>query len=84
MDDPYWKAFHSALAEEHCPYQKEIFTGGTDSRFVRKLGYRAIGFSPMNNTKVLLHDHNECIHEKVFLRGVEIYARIIDKLGNVP
>ncbi|PIO56567.1 hypothetical protein TELCIR_22033 [Teladorsagia circumcincta] len=83
-NDPYWRAFASALAEEGCEYRKEIFTAGTDSRFVRKLGYRAIGFSPMTNTKVLLHDHDECIHEKVFLRGIQIYATIIDNLGNLP
>lgn len=51
--------------------------------FSFQLGYPAIGFSPMNNTPILLHDHNEFLNEKVFLRGIEIYCEIITALGNV-
>lgn len=51
--------------------------------FPFQLGYPAIGFSPMNNTPILLHDHNEYLNEKVFLRGIEIYCEIITALGNV-
>ncbi|KAK6053210.1 hypothetical protein COOONC_09284, partial [Cooperia oncophora] len=47
------------------------------------LGYRSIGFSPMINTPQLLHDHNEYLNERVFLRGVEIYETLIDNLANV-
>jgi hypothetical protein len=38
----------------------------------------------MINTPVLLHDHNEFLNEKVFLRGVEIYTKLIERLANVP
>ena len=51
--------------------------------FSFQLGYPAIGFSPMNNTPILLHDHNEFLNENVFLRGIEIYCEIITALGNV-
>lgn len=37
----------------------------------------------MNNTPVLLHDHNEFLNEKIFLRGIEIYCEIISSLANV-
>ena len=37
----------------------------------------------MNNTPVLLHDHNEYLDESVFLRGVEIYEKLIPNLANV-
>ena len=37
----------------------EILPASTDSRYVRKEGIVAFGFSPMANTPVLLHDHNE-------------------------
>ena len=37
----------------------------------------------MNNTPILLHDHNEFLNENVFLRGIEIYCEIITALGNV-
>uniref|UniRef100_A0A914PWE5 Aminoacylase n=1 Tax=Panagrolaimus davidi TaxID=227884 RepID=A0A914PWE5_9BILA len=67
----------------NCKYETEIFIGATDSRYLRELGYRSIGFSPMNNTPILLHDHNEYIDESVFLRGIEIYEKLIPNLANV-
>ncbi|KAI6239599.1 N-acyl-L-amino-acid amidohydrolase [Aphelenchoides fujianensis] len=68
-DNPFWNAFSSVLEEEKCKISKEIFIGATDSRYLRDLGYWAIGFSPMINTPVLLHDHNEFLNEKVFLKA---------------
>lgn len=47
-------------------------------------GYPALGFSPMNRTPVLLHDHNEFLNEDVFLRGIDIYARLLPALASVP
>jgi len=37
----------------------------------------------MNNTPVLLHDHNEFLNARVFLKGIEIYANLITSLANV-
>ncbi|CAJ0600925.1 unnamed protein product [Cylicocyclus nassatus] len=81
--DPFWAAFKKSMAEEKCEFEKDIFPGSTDSRFVRKHGYRAIGFSPMNNTPSLLHDHDEYLNENVFLRGVKVYETLIDNLASV-
>ena len=55
-----------------------------DSTFLREVGIPALGFSPMNHTPVLLHDHNEFISETVFLKGIDIYTHIITVMGNVP
>ncbi|KHJ80321.1 N-acyl-L-amino-acid amidohydrolase [Oesophagostomum dentatum] len=82
-DDPFWAAFVKSMKDEKCEFEKDIFPGSTDSRFVRKLGYRSIGFSPMNNTPSLLHDHNEYLNEAVYLRGVKIYETLIDNLASV-
>lgn len=49
-----------------------------------QVGHPAIGFSPMNRTPVLLHDHNEFLNEQVFLRGIDIYARLLPALASVP
>uniref|UniRef100_A0A8C0HBY9 N-acyl-aliphatic-L-amino acid amidohydrolase n=1 Tax=Chelonoidis abingdonii TaxID=106734 RepID=A0A8C0HBY9_CHEAB len=62
----------------------EIFPAATDSRFIRAAGHPALGFSPMNHTPVLLHDHNEYLNERVFLRGIEIYACLLTSLASVP
>jgi len=72
------------LEEMDCKISKEIFVGATDSRYLRDLGYKAIGFSPMINTPQLLHDHNEFLNERVFLRGITIYEQLIERLANVP
>ncbi|MED6285332.1 Aminoacylase-1A [Characodon lateralis] len=55
---------------------KEIFPAATDSRFIRAVGIPAIGFSPMNRTPILLHDHNEYLNERVFLNGVSVFSQI--------
>jgi len=37
----------------------------------------------MNNTPILLHDHNEFLNADVFLRGIDIYRHLIENLANV-
>ncbi|XP_074109751.1 aminoacylase-1 [Cotesia typhae] len=85
LDDnnPFWLAFKSAIDKRGMKIQIGIFPGGTDSRYVRGIGLPAIGFSPMNNTPILLHDHNEYLNKDVFLRGIEIYMDIIPSVANV-
>lgn len=84
VDDtnPYWLAFKRACDEEKINLDIGIFPAATDSRYIRAVGIPAIGFSPMNRTKVLLHDHDEHLNVKVFLRGIDIYKRIIKNLAN--
>uniref|UniRef100_A0A8C0IUL2 N-acyl-aliphatic-L-amino acid amidohydrolase n=1 Tax=Chelonoidis abingdonii TaxID=106734 RepID=A0A8C0IUL2_CHEAB len=67
--DPWWKAFSGALTLPLTALQA---------------GHPALGFSPMNHTPVLLHDHNEYLNERVFLRGIEIYACLLTSLASVP
>ena len=54
----------------------EIFTGGTDSRYIREVGIPALGFSPMNNTPILLHDHDEFLEAETYLKGIEYFTKI--------
>jgi aminoacylase len=61
----------------------QVFPGGTDSRYIRGLNIPAIGFSPMNFTPVLLHDHDEFLQADIYLRGIEIYQTIIPKIANL-
>ncbi|XP_073828399.1 aminoacylase-1B [Musca autumnalis] len=84
VDDtnPYWVAFKGATDELGLKLKPQIFTGGTDSRYIRQVGIPALGFSPMNNTPVLLHDHDEFLHADVYLRGIDIYEKIIENLAN--
>lgn len=79
---PYWVAFKDALDEMGLKVKPQIFPGGTDSRYIRSVGIPAVGFSPMNNTPVLLHDHDEYLQADVFLKGIEIYKNIITRVAN--
>ncbi|XP_023727713.1 aminoacylase-1 isoform X2 [Cryptotermes secundus] len=81
--NPWWLAFKRACDDMNLELKPAIFPGGTDSRYVRRVGLPAFGFSPMIKTPVLLHDHDEYLNEDVFLKGIDIYCQIISALGNV-
>ncbi|XP_041565455.1 aminoacylase-1A-like isoform X1 [Drosophila elegans] len=81
--NPFWVAFKRATDELGLSTKLQVFPGGTDSRYIRHVGIPALGFSPMNNTPVLLHDHDEFLHAETYLQGVEIYKKIIVNLANV-
>ena len=51
---------------------------------VVQAGIPALGFSPMNNTPILLHDHNEYLNEDVYLRGIDIYCQVLPAIASVP
>lgn len=46
------------------------------------MGIQALGFSPINNTPILMHDHDEYLTIDVFLNGIEIYKKLIPKLAS--
>ena len=81
--DPWYSAMKEAFTKHSLRVRPQIFPAGTDSRYLRQLGLPAIGFSPMPNTPVLLHDHNEFLNEEVFLKGIEIFVDIIENVANV-
>uniref|UniRef100_A0A8D3BH98 N-acyl-aliphatic-L-amino acid amidohydrolase n=1 Tax=Scophthalmus maximus TaxID=52904 RepID=A0A8D3BH98_SCOMX len=83
-NDPWWSSFSAACKTLNMTLEKEIFPAATDSRFIRAVGIPAIGFSPMNRTPILLHDHNEYLNEQVFLKGISVYERLIPALASVP
>jgi len=82
-NDPWYSALKKAFNKHKLKVKPQIFPAGTDSRYLREIGIPAIGFSPMPNTPVLLHDHNEFLNEKIFLRGIDIFEDIIENVANV-
>ncbi|XP_043714367.1 aminoacylase-1-like [Telopea speciosissima] len=56
----------------------EVLPLSSDSTYYRLRGLPAIGFSPMTNTPILLHDHNEFLNQVEYLKGIEIYESIIE------
>ncbi|CAN1140829.1 Acy1 [Linum perenne] len=80
--NPWWAVFQQAIAAAGGKLAKpEILGSTTDARYMRQLGIPALGFSPMTNTPILLHDHNEFLKESVFLKGIEVYEHVISSLS---
>ncbi|XP_065853387.1 uncharacterized protein [Euphorbia lathyris] len=76
--NPWWALLEEAVTKANGKLGKpEIFPAATDSRYFRDQGIPAIGFSPMANTPILLHDHNEFLNQGEYLRGIDMYTSII-------
>ncbi|KFD52368.1 hypothetical protein M514_06749 [Trichuris suis] len=83
-DDPWWKAICNVFDQLGFKYRPAVFAGATDARYLRYKGIAAYGFSPIVQTPILLHDHNEYLHRDTYLKGIETYAHLIEALANVP
>jgi aminoacylase len=81
-DSKWWQLFKEAMDRMNIKLELQVFPAATDSRFIRSKGIPAFGFSPINNTPILLHDHNEFLNENIFLRGIKIYVDLISTLCN--
>ena len=81
-NDPWYKSFKSATDKHNLKLDTRIFPAATDSRYIREVGIPAIGFSPMNNTPILLHDHNEFLNENIFLKGIDIFVDVVEAVAN--
>ncbi|KAK4561907.1 hypothetical protein RGQ29_004670 [Quercus rubra] len=76
--NPWWDLLEEAVRKANGKLGKpDIFPAATDSRYFRELGFPAIGFSPMVNTPILPHDHNEFLNQDEYLKGVDVYVSII-------
>ncbi|KAF2286366.1 hypothetical protein GH714_015522 [Hevea brasiliensis] len=76
--NPWWALLEEAVKKANGKLGKpEIFPAATDSRYFRLKGLPSIGFSPMANTPILLHDHNEFLNRAQYLKGIDIYESII-------
>lgn len=76
--NPWWVLLEEAVRSAGEKLGKpEIRSGSTDAYFFRQQGLPAIGFSPMKNTPILAHDHNEYLNQAEYLKGVDVYISII-------
>lgn len=76
--NPWWTLLKEAVMKANGKLAKpEIFPASTDARYFRNLGLPALGFSPMANTPILLHDHDEFLNQDEYLKGIGIYESII-------
>eukprot|EP00099_Drosophila_melanogaster_P013149 NP_001287478.1 uncharacterized protein Dmel_CG6726, isoform C [Drosophila melanogaster] len=78
----YWLAFKKALDDLGLKTRVRVFPGATDSRYIRYAGIPALGFSPINNTPILLHDHDEFLKADTYLHGIEVYKKLIPAVAD--
>ncbi|KAL6661141.1 hypothetical protein ACP70R_000525 [Stipagrostis hirtigluma subsp. patula] len=80
--NPWWLVFEEAVKKAGGKLGKpEILPGFTDARYFRKLGLPAFGFSPIANTPILSHNHNEFLSKDEYLKGIGIYESVIRALA---
>lgn len=54
----------------------------TTRRLFFQLGIPALGFSPINCTTSLPYGPNEYLNKKVFLKGIDIFVKVIKGVAN--
>ncbi|CAO2820231.1 unnamed protein product [Amaranthus hypochondriacus] len=81
--NPWWSVFVEAITAVGGKLGKpEILASTTDARFMRQRGIPTLGFSPMTNTPILLHDHNEFLQDDVYIKGIMVYESVISHLSS--
>eukprot|EP00871_Galdieria_phlegrea_P000897 jgi/Galph1/1808/GphlegSOOS_G492.1 len=83
QENPYYTVLQQVFDNLSLSFQTTIFPASTDARYLREKGIPCFGFSPIHQTPVLLHDHEEYISKTVFLQGIQIYAQLIEALGSL-
>uniref|UniRef100_A0A6B2L5A2 N-acyl-aliphatic-L-amino acid amidohydrolase n=1 Tax=Arcella intermedia TaxID=1963864 RepID=A0A6B2L5A2_9EUKA len=81
-DDLWWSTIQGTFAQLNKKIEPEIFPAGTDSRHFRNCQVPCYGFSPINKTPILLHDHDEFLNERTLIEGVQVYQKLIYQLAN--
>ena len=80
--NPWYATFSGVLSDMGLSIQPQVFPAATDSRFLRALGIRALGFSPMKNTEIMLHENDEYLPESEYLQGIQVYIGLLEKLAS--
>ena len=80
----WWLEFENVLIKKlNYKIKPQVFPAATDSRFLRAIGIKALGFSPIRNSEILLHENDEYLKENVFIEGCAIYFDVIKHLASV-
>ncbi|XP_061709940.1 aminoacylase-1-like isoform X2 [Cydia pomonella] len=79
----FWTALLCAVKEMGYDVLCNVCPGTTDARFVRQQGIPVINFSPILNSPVLLHAHDERIHVDVFRQGIDIMEKVLEAVANI-
>ncbi|KAL5278506.1 ACY1.2 family protein [Megaselia abdita] len=81
--NPFWTAMMTAFEQRNLKVNPEILFAITDMRHIRAEGIPAFGYSPMKNTPILVHCHDEYLKVETYLEGIDTYKAIISNVANV-
>nr|XP_032514897.1 aminoacylase-1A-like [Danaus plexippus plexippus] len=82
--NPFWIAMKDTLNNRGITVTPVVLPATSDMLVLReKFSIPAIGFAPRNNMKNKIHDANEYIPVNNFLKGIDIYYDLIQKLANL-
>ncbi|KAJ3225634.1 adenylate cyclase [Clydaea vesicula] len=79
----WWERFQKTCLNLGLEIVPQIFPAATDSRFLRAKNIPCLGFTPIPNTKVLFHDHDEYLPIDVYMNSITIYLEMIKDLVNL-
>lgn len=80
---PFWNVMKKAVNEMGLSIRAAICPGATDARYIRQQGIPAINFSPLINTPLLLHAHDEKVHVDIYKKGIDIMEKVVKEVANV-
>uniref|UniRef100_A0A2A4JVA2 N-acyl-aliphatic-L-amino acid amidohydrolase n=1 Tax=Heliothis virescens TaxID=7102 RepID=A0A2A4JVA2_HELVI len=80
---PFWDVMKKVVTDMGLSVKCVICPGATDARYVRAQGIPAINFSPIMNSPMLLHAHDEKIHVDVFKKGIDVIEKVVEAVANV-
>ncbi|PVU85575.1 hypothetical protein BB559_006942 [Furculomyces boomerangus] len=81
--DKFIAAMYESFETKNLKPVPMIVAGITDARYVRGAGIPSIGLNPLTNVPMLAHDHDEYVPEAEYLKGIDFYVDLIQRLGNV-
>jgi len=81
-ENVWWRVFEDTMTNLGVSLKPEVFPAATDSRFLRAMGIKAFGFSPMRRSPILLHEHDEYLAEDVFIEGCNVYVALLQSLAS--
>lgn len=82
-DNAWWKALKHEFDSMGLKVVPRMCPAATDCRYLRPLGIPCFNFSPMNHTELKIHEHNEFLNKNIFLKGIEIFCKLIPAIANV-
>ncbi|XP_059046311.1 aminoacylase-1-like [Achroia grisella] len=82
-DNKYWLAMREAVNNLGIEITPVVCPATSDMLILRNKGIPAIGFAPKSHTISRIHAADEYLNVATFLRGIDVYVAILQKLGNL-